>query len=79
MNPFRLSAADTVNIAGTVFRFSEVLQDGYLLRRAPDNSTEFYSNAHLMDMWGHGLVEPHFANPGPFWQVMTPDADGAAK
>lgn len=79
MNPFRFSAADTVKIAGTVFQLCEVQPDGYLLRRTAGNAAEFHSNAQLMDMWGHGLVEPHFANPGPFWQVMTPDADGAAK
>ncbi|MDB5529196.1 MAG: hypothetical protein JWR51_2299 [Devosia sp.] len=79
MNPFRFSAADTVKIAGTVFQLCDVRLDGYLLRRAPDNAAEFHSNAQLMDMWVHGLVDPQFANPGPYWQGKMPDADGAAK
>lgn len=79
MNPFRLSAADTVKIAGTTFHFGEVCHDGYVLRRAPDNAVEFHSNTDLLDMWVAGLVEPCFANSNPYLRGRTPGAWGTVK
>jgi len=61
MNPFRLTAADVMEISGVVYRLRDVLDGGYLLRQENSDLTEHYPYEDLIRRWvGGGLNVKYF-------------------
>lgn len=64
MNPFRLTAADIMEISGVVYRLRDVLDGGYLLRQENSDLIQHYPYEDLIRHWVRGSLDVKYFDCG---------------